>query len=87
MTQWENRIEGAIRGWRKRIIIMASKGKAKYFSESAQKGAQRGATKQAPPAKRTPEASGLTEDEVREEVVDDAATCHRVAHSEGSRDQ
>jgi hypothetical protein len=29
----------------------------------------------------------LTEDEVREEVVDDAATCHRVAQSEGSCDR
>ena len=45
---------------------MASKGKAKYFSESANKGAQRGAAKGAPPAKRTPEAAGLTEDEVNE---------------------
>ena len=45
---------------------MASKGKAKYFSESANKGAQRGASKEAPPAKRAPEASGLTEDEVTE---------------------
>jgi len=26
-------------------------------------------------------------DEVREEVVDDAATCRRVAYSEGSRDR
>ena len=45
---------------------MASKGKAKYFSESAHKGAQRGGKDAAPPAKRTPEASGLTEDEVNE---------------------